>query len=514
MKIINYFFIIFIISIFLINQSYSLEDNNISEVINGNSSSTNSQEKIYDINPTISSLSSLELSQKVINFYSKFPRFDFTFSRINNTFNPKNESYIESIILTGFPFGILVILTIIVIISSVLAIIIIKARDYCRKKSQYRYKLIKYHKKSQRSTFKCIFSTTTTIILLVTVCSCLIVSLFVNQDLDSAVLLSIDNLESHLSNRVDIEEKVLKECRPVTYIPYDAIEIVSTTKRILNITTETKEKIHKYEYYRYEFIFISSMVLFALLSLGLLSIIIRFKIALALFIGLGLMVLCRVWVVPGTHRPMGVMISDICPQMDQIIESYAPNNISPYVYFFLNCTDADRCKGGDSLIDQKINSLEVSLQRAKKYHFSNSTIHRLEDRIQGLYDLSRDSKDMLNCNITSNTFKSTQNLICIDIINSSFILSLLYVLIGLLLSISFITSLIVYSNSSIPKKSNDGYGILKYNNDDIGDFTNNKKSINSYYEDGLNTPLITSSIISDGYENDSDYDNDDDISDF
>ncbi|KAM9975060.1 hypothetical protein ACTFIW_008535 [Dictyostelium discoideum] len=468
--------IILIILIFnLISNINSIEINNSSNNNKNNnnnnellelSSNSNSQENMVEVNLSIKSLSSVDLSNKIINLYSKLPRYSFNGIKVDNNFSPNNKTYIESIILTGSPFELIIIITIFTSLICLLIKLSIKIHKWRKNKSNNSYHLLlgnpnsKYHYKNNnnnynnknKSSIKYICSTVITLILLLSVCSFLFISIFVNKDLDQSITISIDNLESHLKNRVEVENRIVKECEPITSIPYDAMEIVSTTKQILNATKETKEYIREYEYYRYQFIFILILSLFAVNSLGLLSIIIRLKWVLALFIIIGIFITCvGVWVVPSTHVPMGVVISDICPNMDTIINQYAPESINPYIYFFINCTGKDDFNFIYGMLDDKIESTQNSLERAKSRHYSNSTISKIQSKLDDLVDLSRDAKDILNCKITQNTFKSTKDIICIDIINSSFILSILFTIIGLLLSIAFITSMVIYSK---PKKLN------------------------------------------------------------
>ncbi|KAM9995109.1 hypothetical protein ACTFIY_001286 [Dictyostelium cf. discoideum] len=459
--------IILIILIFnLINNINSIQINNSINNNNKNelleiSSNSNSQENMVEVNLSIKSLSSVDLSNKIINLYSKLPRYSFNGIKVDNNFSPNNKTYIESIILTGSPFELIIIITIFTSLICLLIKLSIKIHKWRKNKSNNSYHLLlgnpnsKYHyknKNNNKSSIKYICSTVITLILLFSICSFLFISIFVNKDLDQSITISIDNLESHLKNRVEVENRIVKECEPITQIPYDAMEIVSTTKQILNATKETKEYIREYEYYRYQFIFVLILSLFAVISLGLLSIIIRLKWALALFAIIGILITCiGVWIVPSTHVPMGVVISDICPNMDTIINQYAPESINPYIYFFLNCTGKDDFNFIYGMLDDKIESTQNSLERAKSRHYSNTTINKIQSKLDDLVNLSRDAKDILNCKITQNTFKSTKDIICIDIINSSFILSILFTIIGLLLSIAFITLMVIYSK---PKKLN------------------------------------------------------------
>ncbi|KAM9993635.1 hypothetical protein ACTFIZ_011613 [Dictyostelium cf. discoideum] len=464
--------IILIILIFnLINNINSTEINNNNNNNNNNnkneileiSSNSNSQENMVEVNLSIKSLSSVDLSNKIINLYSKLPRYSFDGIKVDNNFSPNNKTYIQSIILTGSPFELIIIITIITSLICLLVKLSIKIHKWRKNKLNNSYNLLlgnpnsKHHynnnnNNNNKSSIKYICSTVITLILLLSVCSFLFISIFVNKDLDQSITISIDNLESHLKNRAEVENRIVKECEPITQIPYDAMQIVSTTKQILNATKETKEYIREYEYYRYQFIFILILSLFAVISLGLLSIIIRLKWVLALFIIIGIFITCvGVWIVPSTHVPMGVVISDICPNMDTIINQYAPESINPYIYFFLNCTGKDDFNFIYGMLDDKIESTQNSLERAKSRHYSNSTINKIQSKLDDLVNLSRDAKDILNCKITQNTFKSTKDIICVDIINSSFILSILFIIIGLLLSIAFITSMVIYSK---PKKQN------------------------------------------------------------
>ncbi|KAK5579615.1 hypothetical protein RB653_009300 [Dictyostelium firmibasis] len=523
MKLLKSLSIILIILILnLINNTNSIEinENNKNELLE-KSSNSNSLENMVEVDLSIKSLNSLDLSNKVIDLYSKIPRYSFNGIKIDNKFSPNNRTYIESIILTGSPFELIIIITVLLSLISLLVKLFIKIHKWRKNKSQLnKYKHLlgnsnsKHHyNKNKKPSIIYICSTVITIILLLAVCSFLFISIFVNKDLDQSITISIDNLESHLNNRVEVENRIIKECEPITSIPYDALEIVSTTKQILNVTKETKEILGQYGYYRYQFIFILILSLFAVISLGLLSIIIKYKFSMIpLFISIGLFIVCvGVWVVPSTHVPMGVVISDICPNMDEIISEYAPESINPYLYFFLNCTGRDDFNFIYAMLDDKIETTQNSLDRAKSHHYSNTTINKLQSKLDDLKDLSRDAKDILNCKITKNTFKSTKDIICIDIINSSFILSILFILIGLLLSISFITSMIIYSK---PKQINNNNN----NNDNSKkSFDSPKKTrmikskninINSgdddIERDGSLTPLLSTSLLSGYYDDDND----------
>ncbi|KAN0019221.1 hypothetical protein ACTFIU_002425 [Dictyostelium citrinum] len=530
--------ILIILILNLINNTNSIENNknnNFNNNINNNknnnnnnknnkneileiSSNSNSQENMVDVDLSIKSLSSVDLSKKIIDLYSKIPRYSFHGIKVDNNFLPNNKTYIESIILTGFPFELIIIVTVFTSLISLFVKLFIKIYKWRKNKSNNYYNLLlgnpnsKYHyNNNNKSSIKYICSTVITLILLLSVCSFLFISIFVNKDLDQSITISIDNLESHINNRVEVENRIVKECEPITQIPYDAMEIVSTTKLILNATKETKEYIREYEYYRYQFIFILVLSLFAVISLGLLSIIIRLKWVMALFIVIGIFITSfGVWIVPSTHVPMGVVISDICPNMDSIINQYAPESINPYIYFFLNCTGKDDFNFIYGMLDDKIESTQNSLEKAKSRHYSNSTIDKLQSKLNDLVNLSRDAKDILNCKITKNTFKSTKDIICIDIINSSFILSILFILIGLLLSIAFITSMVIYSK---PKKQ------TRNNFDDKKLFDSPKKTrmikskninINGGDEDDFErddslTPLLSSSqSLLNSYDNDDD----------
>ncbi|KAF2070385.1 hypothetical protein CYY_008298 [Polysphondylium violaceum] len=428
-------------------------------------STSDTFDQVISSNPQLGQLNSSQLSSNVQSFYSKFPRYDFKGNSMNNTFAPFNRTYIESIILTGLPFDLIIILIIAAMIILVIGYSIYGIVKLIKNKSKFKYyRLLRISKAYSRvrNTPKQLVLIILTVLVLLITCTCLLLSIFVNQDLDKAILLSVDNLSSHIQNRVLVEDRIINETKLLGFyanLPFDALEIIRGTKMLNNVTLEAQQMIHKYENYRYQVIFFTTIALFVVSAIGILSVILRVKWSHVLFVGLGLVCIVNVWTIPASHIPMGVLISDLCPQMDNMVQSYLPSTIDPaYIQFFLNCTDQDSFIFVYQLLDQSVDIAQDKLNIAISHHYSNKTIDYLEKRLSYLTNLSVDSKNMLNCNVTSNTYKSTQNIICINILNSSFTLLILFIGIGLLLSLAFILSLCLYKSSKgmlivfVPKK--------------------------------------------------------------
>ncbi|KAN0038315.1 hypothetical protein ACTA71_000487 [Dictyostelium dimigraforme] len=169
--------IIFIILILnLINNSNSIEINNNKNEILEKSSNSNSQENMVDVDLSIKSLSSIHLSNKIIGVYSKLPRYSFQGIKVDDTFSPNNKTYIESIVLTGSPFELIIIITLFTSLICLLVKLSLKIHRWRKNKSKNNYNLLlgnpnsknNYNYKNKKS-IKYICSIVITLILLLAV---------------------------------------------------------------------------------------------------------------------------------------------------------------------------------------------------------------------------------------------------------------------------------------------------------------------------------------------------------
>ncbi|GAM24287.1 hypothetical protein SAMD00019534_074620, partial [Acytostelium subglobosum LB1] len=343
---------------------------------------------LYGSNPFIKSVSSEKMSEYAGSFYNKLPRYDIYARSINNTFNPNNSSYVESVLLTGAPFALVSLLAVLTIVFTSIGMII-----YCiciRPKSKMHYQI-------------CF----------------LLVGMFTNYDLDNAINVSIDNLQANIQDRSNIESRVVDEAVKLSiyhHLPYDAFQVISMTQDVLEWTNKSQEYIHHYEQIRYDFVGSSIMALLAAVALGLLAVLFRSRTVMIIFVTFGVILSTVLWVVPAAHVPMGVVISDICPQLQTIVQENVPEDVQPYVNFFLTCNDSTSFQFVDDMLASAIRDEETKLNYAIRHHYPNDTIDQLQFKIAELKNLTIDSKDILNCNITSIAYLSIQNIVCIEIL--------------------------------------------------------------------------------------------------
>ncbi|KYQ94228.1 hypothetical protein DLAC_04522 [Tieghemostelium lacteum] len=536
-----YIFLIFCFLLISSTLGFKIENNNINNNNNGgtvvdinessnidsDSFSLGVDKEIISSNPKISSVNSQSLSAMVQQIYENFPRVDFQGNSINNTFQLNNSSYYQSVILTGLPFDIIIILTLGLTMISVLGFIIINIvhcilnRNPWRKtkKSRVEKSSISILKSEERirgaplttqnevhtKRLKQIIAMVSSIVLMVGISVLLISNIYINNDLDSAVLLSIDNLSQNLENRVYVEDRIIYESKQLSfyrYLPYDALEVINETKELRNSTVEIQQQVHHYEEIRYKYVFSITIVLFGIMAMGIISVALRFKNLVILFVGLGLMTSATIWSIPATHIPLGVVISDLCPQMNSIVDEAIPATVDKsYINFFVNCTDQHAFDFINLLLDKSIDSYQSKLDYAKNHHLSNNTINSLEKKIGELIDLSNSTTDFLNCTITSNVFQSTKNIVCVNILNSSFLLNIVNILVGLLLLICMVSVIAVYSTTISLEKHKKLYNIIYKIDDDDDEDDNHDYEEKLFYEE--NRPLLLNINVDDDLQSSS-----------
>eukprot|EP01132_Coremiostelium_polycephalum_P008059 gene8059-9914_t len=248
------------------------------------------------------------MAKFILQFYSKWPRFDLHGHKLNVTFSPTNSTYIDSVVLTGTPFFVFILLNVLIIFIGI-------------------------------------------------------------------VLFGFDYVTNNIDNRVYIEDRIVNESRILSiypHLPYDALVIIQETKNIQTISKQTQSLVHTYEDIRFKFIFSISIVLLTVVSVGITSVLFKLRYPTLGFISFGLVVLLGIWMVPASHVPLNVMIADLCPQIETLVQNSVPPNINPaYVNFFLNCNESTSFDFINSLLEKSIIETKEKLDKAKRYHYSN-----------------------------------------------------------------------------------------------------------------------------------------------
>ncbi|EFA77336.1 hypothetical protein PPL_12547 [Heterostelium album PN500] len=394
---------------------------------------------------TIITPNSEALSLEIQKILDTLPRYDFHFQKIDTIeFDPSNSSYIQSLIVTGSPFALISGLIILSLIFGSIGYMI--HRFLIRPRRKFSLNLETFELKENPS-WKGYCWTSFTIFFLFSIFGLLLVGLFINIDLDNAITMAIDSLNSSIQERSDIESRIIDETRKLSIyhkLPYDALEVIQMTNEIVQWTNTSQQYIHHYEKIRFNYVFGSIMSMFAICTIGLIAVMFRHRSAIVIFIILGLSVSTVIWLIPAGHVPLGVVVSDVCPQIQTLIQNSVPEEMDPYIDFFLTCNDSSIFEFVTQVLNGAITDTETRLSLAIQHHYPQKAIQKLEFQLKELNDLSIDAKDILNCNITSATYLSVQNIVCIEILNSSSLMTFIFIIVGIIFIASFITSCKLY----------------------------------------------------------------------
>ncbi|EGG15228.1 hypothetical protein DFA_10058 [Cavenderia fasciculata] len=449
---------------------------------------------LIDVKPMIQMIGSERLSNRFYRVYSTIPRYNFHGQRVNDTSSiyiyancseQQKRDYVQSVAMTASPFLLLMVLKIVSLVAGAIIFIIYSIyqlvkhkRNRCSKNNnnnqilkrlsiqqeqddshldqQFEESIIQnnnlnVYDKQTRHRIKIYFIIISLIFFLIM--SLLFFNLLVNNDLHTSIVLSNQIVTTSLDYQVSTEQKIIKECKEIGIyyrLPLEVLEMFDLTMEMFNTTIKYQDDIYRYEKIRYHFVLSSIIVLFILVSFGFLATLFKMKRPIIVFIIVGLTFSIALWIVPSTHTPLSIVISDVCPQVTNIIEARS-DDYYPYVQYFLECDNADIF----SFIGDILSSLIVQNQAKLNYeiaaHFPQDHINELQQKIKELQIVKYDTDNILNCNNTSGAYQSLKNNICTEVLNGTSLLTTLFFVMTILFCITFIISIKIYKLLNKPR---------------------------------------------------------------